>query len=612
MTMTSKPVNKVSVASKADLLRVLCTLEGELQAKEIVISILKTEQVRRLLHPCYNKRRWVQPNSKLSTNTIIPNNRALKCKQDSSQQQQLQQQHQQQQQVHNSVQLNIDPSDPFVALLRDTYCAYDPSFDENSTKLIYNLQYQNLRTLIDHQRRVRKFLESQIADWESKYKACWQELENERLKSEKYERDKMINRIEQLERENDALKQDVKNVQSELDKEKEREKSMVMCLITERKELICCLIEHEQRNAALIDMLTAEQCRAAEMSEDLEEESKRSLQMESELERLSASFEKSKSMLMDKINTLENKSTKLEEENDKLKKELEAIKSKRIAQLGEGVRATIVTVNSTDHKVVPSVASSPAALNQSKVNIARPLSPSRAITSVSTPISGSTSSVLVTGSTVSPKSTVAGQVSTVSSTSTSSYAVIQPILKSGTNSSPVVANPITPTPPSGPPPPLPKTTSVLSLATTTATNSTAQTVTAFQNMTYNMETVTQPVISKSSAVTQQSPNATAQPNRTVTPGKVMIASGSPQAPVQKKLSTGPVAGTGSGTSPVFRGAPPPIPPNKPILPANALKERSKEIQQATVRAKMMTAKSITPLPSSTPVPVQGSRTPQAP
>lgn len=107
------------------------------------------------------------------------------------------------------------------------------------------------------------------------------------------------------------------------------------------------------------------------------------------------------------------------------------------------------------------------------------------------------------------------------------------------------------------------------------------------------------------SVTQQSPNATAQPNRTVTPGKVMIASGSPQAPVQKKLSTGPVAGTGSGTSPVFRGAPPPIPPNKPILPANALKERSKEIQQATVRAKMMTAKSITPLPSSTPVPVQG-------
>lgn len=148
---------------------------------------------------------------------------------------------------------------------------------------------------------------------------------------------------------------------------------------------------------------------------------------------------------------------------------------------------------------MPSVTSSPAALNQSKVNIARPLSPSRAITSVSTPISGSTSSVLVTGSTVSPKSTVAGQVSTVSLTSTSSYAVIQPILKSGTNSSPVVANPITPTPPSGPPPPLPKTTSVLSLATTTATNSTAQTVTAFQNMTYNMETVTQPVISKSSA-----------------------------------------------------------------------------------------------------------------
>ena len=88
----------------------------------------------------------------------------------------------------------------------------------------------------------------------------------------------------------------------------------------------------------------------------------------------------------------------------------------------------------------------------------------------------------------------------------------------------------------------------------------------------------------------------------------MIASGSPQAPIQKKFSTGPVTGTGSSTSPLFRGTPPPIPPNKPILPANALKERSKEIQQATLRAKMTTTTSLsTSSSSSTPVPVQGER-----
>ncbi|XP_053208979.1 CTTNBP2 N-terminal-like protein [Panonychus citri] len=466
--MTSKPVNKIMEPSKADLIRALCALEGELQAKDIVISILKTEQVRRLIHPCYNKRWWTQPqpHSKLSTDTIIPNNRALKCKQlqlqqhiqhqdstttTTNSQQNQQQSKQLQQQTNKSIQ--IDPSDPYTALLRDTYCAYDPTYDENSIKLIYNLQYQNLRNLIDHQRKVRNYLESQICEREAKYKACLEELESEKTKSAKYERDKMISQIELLEKEKESLGEQLEIIKSDLEKVKEREKSMVMCLVTERKELICRLIEHEQHNNALIDMLTAERCRAAEMSEDLEEESKRSLQMESELERLTASHELSKSLLLDKINNLENKSTKLEEENDKLKKELETIKSKRIAQLGEGVRSTIVTVNSTDQKIL----------------------------------------------------------------------------------------------------------------------------------------------------THQEP------------GKVVIASGSPQAPIQKKFSTGPVTGTGSSTSPLFRGTPPPIPPNKPILPANALKERSKEIQQATLRAKMITTTSTNnttntlSTSSSTPVPVQGER-----
>lgn len=63
----------------------------------------------------------------------------------------------------------------------------------------------------------------------------------------------------------------------------------------------------------------------------------------------------------------------------------------------------------------------------------------------------------------------------------------------------------------------------------------------------------------------------------------MIVSASPQAPVEKKLASSVVS-----SSNLARPAPPPVPPNKPILPPNALKEREKELQQtAADRAKIL-------------------------
>ena len=37
--------------SKPDLLKILSVLEGELQAREVVIAVLKSEQTKRLLYP---------------------------------------------------------------------------------------------------------------------------------------------------------------------------------------------------------------------------------------------------------------------------------------------------------------------------------------------------------------------------------------------------------------------------------------------------------------------------------------------------------------------------------------------------------------------------------
>lgn len=71
----------------------------------------------------------------------------------------------------------------------------------------------------------------------------------------------------------------------------------------------------------------------------------------------------------------------------------------------------------------------------------------------------------------------------------------------------------------------------------------------------------------------------------------MIASGSPQQAPQKKMSSAIVGSA--------RGLPPPIPPNKPILPASALKERSKELQQSvSAKAKIFTSPKSTNLSMS--------------
>lgn len=331
--------------SKNDLLRMLFVLEGELQAKEIVISILKNEQIRRLLHPCYDRHRWFKsniPSKSLTfrqTDTIISTNRA-KHKLQNQDESSSDKSNNNTNVIHKDAQIqsgNVDPSNPYIALLRDTYCAYNPNSEDGSCRLICNLQYHQLQLMLEQQRRIRTYLRSQISGLQEGYNSCFKELEIERSKNKGW--NDVIRKVKTLEEENRLLQADLEDLQQTLEKEKEREKSMVLCLITERKQLIIRLIEESQKNSELITMLQSEKSRILEIKKELEEESKRSLQLESDLEAMTG-----------KLLTLENKNNKLEEENSKLRKELESMKSKRIASLGEGVRSSIVTSNPTDYK----------------------------------------------------------------------------------------------------------------------------------------------------------------------------------------------------------------------------------------------------------------------
>ena len=93
--------------SREDLLKLVTMLEGELQAKEIFITILKNEQVKQLLNPYFFRKKL---------NLFKSGNDAL---------------------ISKSI---ISNSEPYSALFRDTYSALDPTFDSNSIELAVNLQ----------------------------------------------------------------------------------------------------------------------------------------------------------------------------------------------------------------------------------------------------------------------------------------------------------------------------------------------------------------------------------------------------------------------------------------------------------------------------------------
>lgn len=223
-----------------------------------------------------------QPSYPTQTNTIIPRSKHRNAHSSDPQHQVLSDENTPKDADHdrisNKLATYIDPSDPYVALLRDTYCAYDPTLvEDNSCRLICTLQYHQLRNLIEQQRRLRSHLESQLHDLGEKYNQCFQELEVERAKNSNH--GQLIRKIELLEKDNETFRCELEAAKHTLIQEKEREKTMVLCLIAERKELIVRLIEESQKNSELIEMLQNERSRIAEMVEGLEEESKRSLLM---------------------------------------------------------------------------------------------------------------------------------------------------------------------------------------------------------------------------------------------------------------------------------------------------------------------------------------------
>lgn len=252
-------------------------MEGELQARDVVIAALRSEGIKgHLLAATHSK----------------------------------------------EVKLN----DPHAALFRDYVASSGNIASKASSALVAKCEQESrnvagerlkyLDSMVQQQRHTHLQMCKILRNAESKEKQLVNELDEARRRHEHdtaqgdditYGLELERTRLKQdLEKEREAKKKvekDLKKLQEQLEREKTREKQLVFFLLVERKKLVLKYIEERKRSEDYALILTEEKLKCDTLAEGLEEESKKSLRMEAELEKQSQANERDRDTLLATIAT---------------------------------------------------------------------------------------------------------------------------------------------------------------------------------------------------------------------------------------------------------------------------------------------------------------------
>ncbi|KAF4520187.1 hypothetical protein B566_EDAN003900 [Ephemera danica] len=290
--------------SRPDLLKLLSYLEGELQARDVVIAALKSEKVKQLL-----------------------------------------------------VQGRFHPaalSDPLTALQRDSSSAAEPRVDEAHIRALADHQVASLENLVLQNRKAQIRMARILKEAEERHRKVVQELEDEKCKHEHdtaqgdditYGLEKDRTRLKQeleLERQNNKkMEKELKKAADLAEEERSKQKQIVLLLLADRKKVIMKYIEERKRSEDLAQILSEEKGRVDSMAEGLEEESKKALQMEAELEKHLAQFDTERQQLRAAIAREEKRARDAEVEVDNLKKRLTEESQSALTSPPRGPTATL-------------------------------------------------------------------------------------------------------------------------------------------------------------------------------------------------------------------------------------------------------------------------------
>ncbi|XP_064605602.1 cortactin-binding protein 2-like isoform X2 [Liolophura sinensis] len=277
--------------SKSDLLKLLSYLEGELQARDVVIATLKAEKAKQLLYQAKYGR--------------------------------------------------FGLGDPFMALQRDSDNMKDSSFDETAIKLMYDNQLAQLENLIATQRKAQVKMREQLNAAEKRFHKATAELEDEKRKHAQdtaqgddvtymleKERERLKQEVDFEKNQNKRLEKDLKKSLASLEEERAnsgKHKQVALMLIKERKKLEDILLLEKHKRSTAESLLNSDKTKIRDIVDGLEEENKRSLKMEAVMEKKLSEFDVEREQLRNKFSREESRSCELQASVESLTQQLEAM-----------------------------------------------------------------------------------------------------------------------------------------------------------------------------------------------------------------------------------------------------------------------------------------------
>ncbi|XP_020381016.2 cortactin-binding protein 2 [Rhincodon typus] len=282
-TVCQKSEFDLESLSKTELLTFLSILEGELEARDLVIETLRSRRKDVFIQERYG---------------------------------------------------TFNLSDPFLALQRD----YEAGGDDGSKDkpAICTSPLSILQIVMDHCKKMQERMSAQLAAAEIRHRKVILDFEEERHKHAQdaaqgddvtymleKERERLLQQVEFEKSQLKQLEAENKKLIVQLEEERIKNKQLVMMLVKECKQLAGKVVDESQTLADLTKTLDAEQKKTSQLEEELLVEKKKSLQMEAKMEKQLSEFDIEREQLRAKLNREENRTKDLRLEVESFKKMME-------------------------------------------------------------------------------------------------------------------------------------------------------------------------------------------------------------------------------------------------------------------------------------------------